>query len=210
MRFLFGNVAANGTLVPVSVLVKVIGICPLVTQLCDYGLVRCYFGCAVLVAEILVADVASPVFNIAVLGAGRCFFCVMCERSVTCGFGFNGIRACVVFLGFRIADIARYSCSVSYRCGVCTAPILTVKAVLNARERGCDCRCVGVVAVQSNIQRKRIFSRSVAVLLCGYRNDNVKCNILVVLRGDSNLDCRCVADISSVLLFSLKETLPFE
>ena len=187
VSFLFGSIAAYGTLVPVSVLVKIVLFSPLVTELCDYGLCLCDFGFAVFIAEIQLAAVTSPVLNIAVLGAGRSLCVVVCERSVTGGCCFGGIRACVVFISFRIADIARYGFGVIYRLGVGIAPGCAVKAVFNACQRGCDCRSVGVVAVQINIQLKLAFSRSVFVQLCGDRNDHAECGILVVLRGESNL-----------------------
>ena len=146
MSFLFGSIAANLALVPVSVLVKIVLFSPLVTKLCENGLFLCDFGFAVFIAEIQLAAVTSPVFNIAVLGAGRSLCIVMCQRAVSRGCGFGGIRACVVFIGFRIADIARYGFGVTYRLGVGIAPIYAVKAELNACQRCCDCRGVGVVA----------------------------------------------------------------
>ena len=144
------------------------------------GLRRCYALTSIRRCKIQAADVAGPVFDAALCLTGRLHPVVVGQRAVT---GVPCLRyggACVIIIGFRIADLCSHLLVVTDSGGFGLPPVRSIKAELHVSAICGDLRRQ-IVAADGKGHVKGIRIRGiVAVCFCGTGDSYAKLNIIII------------------------------
>ena len=166
---------------PVSGHIGLIVLRPAVLRLRQNGLRRCYALTSICGCKIQAADVAGPVFNAALCLTGGLHPVVVGQRAVAGIPCFGDCRACVIIIGFRIADLCSHLLVMTGFRGFGRSKVRSVKAELYVSTICGDLRCQ-IVTADGKGHVKGIRIRGIlAVCFCGAKDVHTNLEILIIL-----------------------------
>ena len=158
-------------------------------------LCRCYALASVRGCKIQSADVAGPVFDAALCLTGGFHPVVAVQRAVT---GVPCLRyggACVIIIGFRIADLCSHLLVVTDSGGFGLPPVRSIKAELHVSAICGDLRRQ-IIAADGKGHVKGIRIRGIlAVCSFGTMYGYIHTDVFIILRPQYNLNSRRMLDI---------------